>query len=135
MAWHLRPGPRVVGWPSATLQSQAARPTAAASPRAPPACRPLAPSADGAPRTEGSLLIHLDPHIPFIPAFLLNFVLGVLAPYIFNQMKKVLDGSFADPQGEYSRRIAAQPQLYGLVRRRMAEYEGELEAEAEAEVL
>lgn len=31
-------------------------------------------------------MVHLDPHIPFIPAFLLNFVLGVLAPYIFNQV-------------------------------------------------
>jgi hypothetical protein len=45
-----------------------------------PACRPLPIEPGGAPRTEGSLLIHLDPHIPFIPAFLLNFVLGVLAP-------------------------------------------------------
>jgi len=33
-------------------------------------------------------MVHLDPHIPFIPAFLLNFVLGVLAPYIFNQVGK-----------------------------------------------
>lgn len=32
-------------------------------------------------------MVHLDPHIPFIPAFLLNFVLGVLAPYIFNQAR------------------------------------------------
>ena len=44
------------------------------------ACRPLPIRPGGVPRTEGSLLIHLDPHIPFIPAFLLNFVLGVLAP-------------------------------------------------------
>lgn len=46
----------------------------------PPLCRPLPAAPDGTPRTEGSLLLHLDPHIPFIPAFLLNFVLGVLAP-------------------------------------------------------
>lgn len=42
--------------------------------------RPLPAAPDGTSRTEGSLLLHLDPHIPFIPAFLLNFVLGVLAP-------------------------------------------------------
>jgi hypothetical protein len=75
-------------------------------------------------------LIHLDPHIPFIPAFLLNFVLGVLAPYIFNQMRRVLDDSFADPAGEYPRRIAAQPHLYGLARARMQEYADVLAAEA-----
>ena len=45
-----------------------------------PARRPLPAAPDGSPRTEGSLLLHLDPHIPFLPAFLLNFVLGVLAP-------------------------------------------------------
>ena len=52
----------------------------------PPARRPLPPNPDGTPRTEAALMVHLDPHIPFIPAFLLNFVLGVLAPYIFNQV-------------------------------------------------
>lgn len=45
-----------------------------------PARRPLPAAPDGSPRTEGSLLVHIDPHIPFLPAFLLNFVLGVLAP-------------------------------------------------------
>ena len=28
--------------------------------------------------------VHLDPHIPIIPGFLVSFVLGVLAPYIYN---------------------------------------------------
>ena len=42
--------------------------------------RPLPAAADGTPRTEGTMMIHMDPHIPYIPAFLLNFVLGVLAP-------------------------------------------------------
>lgn len=92
--------------------------------------RPLPPAPDGTPRTEGSLMIYMDPHIPYIPAFLLNFVLGVLAPYVFNQMKAVLDGSFADPAGEYSRRIAAQPHIYDLARRRMDEYADVLQAEA-----
>lgn len=57
--------------------------------RPPAARRPLPPSPDGTPRTEAALMVHLDPHIPFIPAFLLNFVLGVLAPYIFNQVRLV----------------------------------------------
>lgn len=31
----------------------------------------------------------------------------------------MLDSSFADPEGVYSQRIRAQPQLYGLVQRRI----------------
>ncbi|KAL4425457.1 hypothetical protein ABPG75_009473 [Micractinium tetrahymenae] len=102
--------------------------------------RPLPAAPDGTPRTEGSLLLHLDPHIPFIPAFLLNFVLGVLAPYVYKQVVHVLDNSFADPASIYNQRIREQPHLYGLVQQRLAEFEGELsprasqalEAEAEA---
>ena len=39
---------------------------------------------------------------------------------------QVLDTSFADPGGVYPLRIAADPELYGLLRRRMAEFEEEL---------
>lgn len=42
----------------------------------PPACLALAQT-------------HIDPHIPMVPAWLLNFVLGVLAPYIFAQIQQV----------------------------------------------
>ncbi|PRW59375.1 START-like domain [Chlorella sorokiniana] len=99
--------------------------------------RPLPPSPDGTPRTEAALMVHLDPHIPFIPAFLLNFVLGVLAPYVFNQMRHVLDTLFADEAGVYTQRIAAQPHIYEYVRQRMSQYEDQLrpltEEEAAAE--
>ena len=90
--------------------------------------RPLPASPHGGgPRTEGTLLAHADPHIPFIPGFLLNFVLGVLAPYIHAQMSKVLDSSF-DPAGdtEYARRVERQPEIYGLARRRIQQYASEL---------
>lgn len=42
-----------------------------------------------AQRTEAKLLVHLDPKIPLIPGFLVNFVLGVLAPYIYKEMCRV----------------------------------------------
>ena len=45
-------------------------------------------------------------------------------------MRKVLDSSFADPQGPYPRRIAEQPHLYGLVKKRMAEFWAELSPRA-----
>ena len=85
-----------------------------------------------APRVESRLVVHLDPHIPYVPASLVNFALGILAPYIFSQMAKILDSAFADPLGEYSRRIAAQPELYGLIDARMAEFAEELAATGEA---
>ncbi|KAI7841817.1 hypothetical protein COHA_004346 [Chlorella ohadii] len=94
---------------------------------------PLPPSPDGTPRTEAALMVHLDPHIPFIPAFLLNFVLGVLAPYIFNQMRHVLDTLFADKAGTYMQRIAAQPHLYQYVRQRLSQYEDQLRPQTEEE--
>lgn len=52
-------------------------------------------------------------------------------------MRRVLDEQFSDPAGEYPRRIAQQPALYGLARRRMESYPAELApltpAEAAAE--
>jgi len=51
--------------------------------------RPLPAGPGGKPRTFCQLMVHIDPHIPMVPAFLMNFVLGVLAPYIFSQIKQV----------------------------------------------
>jgi len=83
------------------------------------------------PRTEAHLMVHLDPHIPYVPSSLVSFVLGILAPYIYNQMLKVLDNAFKDADGEFSRRIRDQPELYGLVEKRMAEFADELTSDCE----
>ena len=89
--------------------------------------RPLPPSEDGSPQTEAHLVVHLDPHIPYVPGSLVNFVLGILAPYIFGQMNKVLTGMFADAaHGEFPKRVREQPELYGLIEQRMAEFAHEL---------
>jgi hypothetical protein len=69
--------------------------------------------------TEAHLMVYLDPHIPFVPGFLINFVLGILAPYIARQMNKVLNKAFADMEGEYSQRLAQRPELYERINRRV----------------
>ncbi|KAH7623547.1 hypothetical protein Ndes2526B_g01991 [Nannochloris sp. 'desiccata'] len=78
------------------------------------------------PRTDAHLMVHLDPHIPYVPSSLVNFVLGILAPYIYNQMLKVLDNAFKEADGEFPKRVRDQPELYGLVEKRMAEFADEL---------
>lgn len=47
----------------------------------------------------------------------------ILAPFLFGTTKRLLTESFADPNGELPRRIVAKPQLYGMVRRAVAEAE------------
>lgn len=39
-----------------------------------------------------------------------------MAPFLFSATRRLLRESFADPSEELPRRIAAKPQLYGLVR-------------------
>jgi len=78
------------------------------------------------PRTDAHLMVHVDPHIPYVPSSLVNFVLGILAPYIYNQMLKVLDNAFKEADGEFPKRVRDQPELYGLVEKRMAEFADEL---------
>lgn len=45
--------------------------------------------ADGKPRTKGTVVAHLDPRLPFVPSFLVNFMLKVASPFAFKMMKKV----------------------------------------------
>jgi hypothetical protein len=81
--------------------------------------------------TEAELCVHLDPHIPYVPAMLVNFVLGILAPYIYNQMNRVLDTAFCEPEGAFPKRLAEQTELYGMVQQRMAEFAAELSGQNE----
>lgn len=88
--------------------------------------RPLPVGDDGGQRTEALMIAHMDPHIPYVPAALVNFVLGFLAPYIFKQMGSMLDNKFSDPEGIFPQRIAQQPELYGMVDKRMEDFKDEL---------
>ena len=34
-----------------------------------------------------SIVARLDPHLPFVPGFLVSFLLKVVAPYIYKQVR------------------------------------------------
>lgn len=40
-------------------------------------------------RTDCWLIVHMDPHLPFVPSMLVNFVLSVLTPYLYRVICKV----------------------------------------------
>lgn len=82
-------------------------------------------SDSGLLRTEAKFVVHIDPHIRFVPKVLVHFVLGILAPYIYSQIVRVLDSAFAD-ESAYVKRIKEQPELYGLLDKRMADFAEEL---------
>ena len=46
-------------------------------------------AAEGKHRVRASAVAHLNPHLPFVPGFLVNFVLKVASPFGFKMMKKV----------------------------------------------
>ncbi|BDA43839.1 hypothetical protein COCOBI_05-0180 [Coccomyxa sp. Obi] len=78
----------------------------------------LPPKADGTPRTRGIVMGHLNPRLPFVPGFLVNFVLKVASPVIFKLMKKAVAELFQDPEGEFCRRMRAKPEVYAATRMR-----------------
>lgn len=83
--------------------------------------RPLPPGPEGGARTKCTILAHLDTGLNFIPGFVINFVLRILAPFLFGATKRLLVESFANPDGQLLRRIAAKPELYGMVRKAVAD--------------
>ena len=58
----------------------------------------------------------VDPHISHVPAFIVNFVLGVLTPFAHRQIRRLLQDGFRDPGQPFPRRMAAHPELYDQVR-------------------
>ena len=73
-------------------------------------------STDGIPRTKGTILQIVNPHVPHVPGFIVNFVLSVLAPFAHRQIVKLLADEFDSPTKPFPQRIAANPQLYQRVR-------------------
>lgn len=57
----------------------------------------------------------MDPHFPKVPAFVLNFLLGVVVPYVHSQVKRLLETEFDDPKKPHPQRMAAKSELYGRV--------------------
>lgn len=82
-----------------------------------PSCIRLRPVAKD--KTECSLMVHIDPHIRMVPTSLVNFVLGVLAPYVYRQMAETLDSQFSNSEKQYPKRIATRPDVYQRLETRM----------------
>jgi len=71
---------------------------------------------EDAVHTDAVLSVHLDPHIPGIPAAAINFVLHIFAPYLFRQVEKTLENVFHEGS-LYSKRIEESPEVYQLIDR------------------
>lgn len=98
---------------------------------------PQAESADGAtalPRTECTIEVHIDPYFPSVPKFIIDFVLRILAPYLYKQVVRVVR-IFDEPEGEaYRQRVEDSPltPLYDLVRTRHARHIARISDKAKA---
>ncbi|EIE25652.1 hypothetical protein COCSUDRAFT_60664 [Coccomyxa subellipsoidea C-169] len=73
---------------------------------------------NGRPRTRGMVMGHLNPRLPYVPAFLVNFVLKVASPVIFKMMKKAVAELFQDPSGLFCQRMKAKPEVYAATQAR-----------------
>ena len=104
----------------------------------------------GAKRTRGTLLVTLDPRLPFVPSFLVAWVLRVLAPAIKRGIDAVMASWFIEPAeeeeagaagekrgrnssaasggehgAEMRRRLKGRPELYELAKRLVARHAAE----------
>ncbi|KAG1677854.1 hypothetical protein FOA52_008618 [Chlamydomonas sp. UWO 241] len=84
---------------------------------------PLAPATPGGPmRTRVCMSVHSDAGIKNLPSLVITFVLKILAPYIFREVVRVVDHAFTDPASQLAARIRSRPELYSVVRTRIAEH-------------
>ncbi len=84
---------------------------------------PLQPATPGGPpRTRVSVVGHLDARMPSVPDALIHFVLRVFAPFMYKTVLKVLQRSFADPDGPLRQRMKQRAKMYGGLQQRVDEY-------------
>jgi hypothetical protein len=74
--------------------------------------------ADGKVQTEMTLLVHMDPHYKYLPAWWLKLILRFGAPVLYKMMQTALQKLFAEGK-DLPLRMAQQPnnQVYDLIRR------------------
>lgn len=80
--------------------------------------QPYPCTADGRPRTKCIVVANLDPHVDYIPQFLVTFVLKVMSPFLYNATKRTLENNFSSPDMQLPRRMAACPEVYQRIDRR-----------------
>ncbi len=71
---------------------------------------------DGTVHSAASICVHLDPRIPGVPSAVVNWVLHVFAPYLFQAMERALDNLFHDGS-MYRERMDAHTSIYGTIYR------------------
>lgn len=77
--------------------------------------KPLPPGPDGRPRTLGTVVAEMDPHLPSVPSWLVEFVAKVMAPFLYRALEDRMQSAFADDSSEFSKRLGTRP-LYQQVR-------------------
>ena len=85
--------------------------------------------ADGQQRVRAQVIVHMQPPVKHVPSVLLNFVLKVMSPFIYNTMNKVLKTEFSSPDKVLPTRIREKPELYGLIGPRVRAFTDRLAAE------
>lgn len=63
-----------------------------------------------------TIFLILDPQMLVMPGYVVNTFLGVVAPAIYRQMKRVMDNEFDSNEKPFPRRQAANQSLYQHVR-------------------
>ena len=77
--------------------------------------------ADGEARVAASMMVQVDPGFGklSVPVWLINFVLKVMAPYIYRMLQKLLTSAkHFGRDGVYTSRMDGNRALYAFVRRR-----------------
>ncbi|KAK9845253.1 hypothetical protein WJX81_001330 [Elliptochloris bilobata] len=71
----------------------------------------LPPGPGGGAVTQVRIIARLDPRLPFVPGFLISFLLKVVAPYVYRQVQQVLE-LFNVKDSYMQRRFAQNAALY-----------------------
>ena len=84
--------------------------------------RPLPPlPGSSVPRCRGDVVVHIDVKLYMVPASVVRFILKTLAPWVHRMIDKMLNSPkyFGGSDSMFQPRIDANPELYGMLKRRL----------------
>jgi hypothetical protein len=84
---------------------------------------PMEPLPDGTPRTKFILFVDTDFQTNLIPGFVIQFILKVMAPVVYTQVKNLLETEFGGDT-QFRERMAACPEMYGSIAARVEAFLG-----------
>eukprot|EP00620_Florenciella_sp_RCC1587_P024694 CAMPEP_0182564412 /NCGR_PEP_ID=MMETSP1324-20130603/6361_1 /TAXON_ID=236786 /ORGANISM="Florenciella sp., Strain RCC1587" /LENGTH=421 /DNA_ID=CAMNT_0024777873 /DNA_START=22 /DNA_END=1287 /DNA_ORIENTATION=- len=94
---------------------------------------PLPPKPDGTPRSQFTLFCETDFQTPLTPKFLINFILKVMAPVVYSQVKELLESSFGG-NSQFRSRMEETPEMYGAIKESVEVFQS-AEAKRQRELL